>query len=107
MTFWAKLLKIVPDILFIHSVDFCKKGVTKNGFIRYSRIMRKNRISLSAVLALAVAILFFVFSQQQLIKNTFTTAVWKVSETENRSVSIIAAGKPIWHIIPRLLLTGR
>jgi hypothetical protein len=107
MTFWAKLLKIVPNRLFIHSVDFSKKGVTKSGFIRCNSNMRKTRISLSAVLALAVAILFCVFSQQQLIKNTFTTTVWKVSETETKSVSIIAAGKPIWHIIPRLLLTGR
>jgi hypothetical protein len=69
--------------------------------------MRKNRLSLSAVLALAVAILFCVISQHLFIQNVGKTAVWKVSETETKSVSIIAAGKPIWHIIPRLLLTGR
>ncbi|MEN9883420.1 MAG: hypothetical protein RLZZ420_637 [Bacteroidota bacterium] len=69
--------------------------------------MRKIRISLSAVLALAVAILLCVFSQQGQIRNAGKAMVWKISETETKSVSNIAAGKPIWHIIPRLLLTGR
>jgi hypothetical protein len=69
--------------------------------------MRKNRIPLSAVLALAVAILLCIFSQQAQISNAGKSLVWKVSDTESKSVSIVAAGKPIWHIIPRLLLTGR
>lgn len=69
--------------------------------------MRKNRISLSAALVLAVAVLIFVFSQQELVKYAGLAPSWKVSETQTKSVSIIAAGKPIWHVIPRLLLTGR
>jgi hypothetical protein len=69
--------------------------------------MRKNRIISSALPALGVAILLCVFSQQREISNAGKAFVWKVSETETKSVSIVAAGKPIWHIIPRLVLTGR
>jgi hypothetical protein len=69
--------------------------------------MRKNRISIRAVLVLAFAILAGFYSQFGPVRLTSPSSTWKVSQTETKPASIISAGKPVWHIIPRLLLTGR
>jgi hypothetical protein len=69
--------------------------------------MRKKRISLPATIVLAVAILIGFFSQFGPVRIAGTSSAWKVSQTETKPSSIIAAGKPIWHVIPRLLLKGR
>jgi len=69
--------------------------------------MRKKRISLPATLVLAVAILIGFYSQLGPLRIEGRSYAWEVAQTETKPSSIIAAGKPIWHVIPRLLLTGR
>jgi hypothetical protein len=103
----TKLIKITPFILFIDSTDLSGKPVTKWCFNRCNGIMRKKRISLPATLVLAVTILIGFYSQFGPVQLSGTSSSWKVSQNETKPASIIAAGKPIWHVIPRLLLTGR
>jgi hypothetical protein len=84
-----------------------QKFVTKWFFVRCKIIMRKNKISLPATIVLTVVVLIAVFSRYESVQLAGICSSWKQPQTKTKSVGIVAAGKPIWHVIPRLLLTGR
>ncbi len=60
---------------------------------------------LTFVLLALGAIAYLVHEQHAVQVNQ--TPVWVKGSTQEVSHKIIEAGKPLWHALPRLLLSGR